>query len=32
MCAVWRRDGWGPEPEEADLVIDDLSELIPGPY
>ena len=30
MFAVWRRDQWWPEPEEADLVIDDLSELIPG--
>lgn len=30
MCAVWRRDEWWPEPEEADLVIDDLNELIPG--
>ena len=30
MFAVWRRDEWWPEPEEADLVIDDLSQLIPG--
>jgi putative hydrolase of the HAD superfamily len=30
MFAVWRRDEWWPEPEDADLVIDDLSELIPG--
>jgi putative hydrolase of the HAD superfamily len=30
MFAVWRRDQWWPEPKEADLVIDDLSQLIPG--
>ena len=23
-------DQWWPEPQEVDLVIDDLSELIPG--
>ena len=30
MCAVWRRDEWWSETEEADLVIDDLSELVSG--
>ena len=29
MLAVWRRDSWWREPREADLVIDDLIELIP---